>query len=74
MNISIDPKYCALSKGVVYIPLFRANLFRPKQQQAEVFERQQIRRETLTHPAIEWTQELFPEADVTVRPLPKTEE
>ena len=33
--------------------------------------RQQIRKETLAHPAVQWTSELFPEADVSVRPLKK---
>ncbi len=42
-------------------------------QKAEEERRRAVQRESLTHPAVQWTKELFPEAEVTVRPLKPTE-
>ncbi|HPQ70481.1 MAG TPA: DNA polymerase III subunit gamma/tau [bacterium] len=39
-----------------------------EQRQADQ-ERQQMVKETLAHAAVQWTRDLFPEAEVTVRPL-----
>jgi len=40
-----------------------------KEQRQADQERQQLVKETLAHAAVQWTRDLFPEAEVTVRPL-----
>jgi DNA polymerase-3 subunit gamma/tau len=42
-------------------------------QKAEEERRRAIQRESLTHPAVQWTKEMFPEAEVVVRPLKPAE-
>ena len=46
---------------------------RMEAQMAEDERRRAIQRESLEHPAVQWTKEMFPEAEVNVRPLKPAE-